>query len=82
MNTHYGVIMFSGDPDGEHPAEELRGHGPSLDLIACGSADYCWVALRRWTENHPLREWENVEVLERDLASVNSHHLAAFEARA
>lgn len=65
MNTHYGVITFSGDPAEEHPDPELRGRGPSLDLIACGDEDFCWKALARWTATHPLRLWEEVEVLER-----------------
>lgn len=65
MNTHYGVIAFSGDPDGEHPDERLRGKGPSLELIAAGSEEFCWETLAKWTEKHPLRLWEDAEVLER-----------------
>jgi hypothetical protein len=66
VNTHYGVIVFSGDPASEHEDEELRGREPHLRLIACGDESYCWEALVLWTKKHPLREWENVEVLARD----------------
>lgn len=64
-NTHYGVIEFSGDPASEHPDEELRGHAPSLTLIAAGPEDFCWDALARWTKTHPLRLWETAEVVAR-----------------
>jgi hypothetical protein len=64
-NTHYAVLAFSGDPDEEHPDEELRGTGPSLTLIAAGDEDFCWESLARWTEKHPLRMWEEAEVLVR-----------------
>lgn len=70
MNSHYGVIMFSGDPDEEHPDEELRGHGPFVELIVCGPEDFCWDALARYTAEHPLRMWEECEVLARDPALV------------
>lgn len=65
MNTHYAVIAFSGDPDEEHPDEDLRGQEPSLRLIAAGGEDFCWDALGTWTANHPLRMWEDAEVVER-----------------
>jgi hypothetical protein len=65
-NTHYAVIVFGGDPASEHPDPELRGRGPSLDLIAAGPAEFCWEALARWTAEHPLRLWEEAEVLARD----------------
>jgi hypothetical protein len=65
MNTHYAVITFSGDPAREHPDEELRGHEPSLQLIACGSEEFCWESVVTWTAAHPLRQWEDVEVLGR-----------------
>lgn len=61
--THYGVIAFSGDIDAEHPDPELQGCGPSLQVIACGPAQYCWAALAEWTTKHPLRMWEHAEVL-------------------
>lgn len=64
-NTHYAVLTFSGDPDGEHPNEELRGTGPSLTLIAAGDEDFCWKSLEAWTEKHPLRRGEDAEVVER-----------------
>lgn len=67
MNTHYAVIEFSGDPALEHDDEELRGHAPSLTLIACGPEDFCWQQLTNWTKKHPLRMWETAEVLARDL---------------
>lgn len=66
MNTHYAVVAFSGDPAGEHPDEDLRGHGPSLTLVGCGPEAFCWQALAKWTERHPLRLWETAEVLARD----------------
>lgn len=65
MNTHYGVIEFSGDPAEEHDDPELRGHGPSLTMIACGPEDFCWDALAKRTVKHPLRMWETAEVVER-----------------
>lgn len=65
MNTHYGVIAFSGDPDSEHSDEELKGKGPSMELIASGPEDFCWDALDKWTTKHPLRLWESAEVLVR-----------------
>lgn len=65
MNTHYGVIHFTGDPVGEHPDPQLRGKGPSLELIAAGPEDYCWKALERWSASRPLRQWETAEVLAR-----------------
>lgn len=66
MNTHYAVVSFSGDPGGEHPDEDLHGMPPSLALVACGSEAFCWDAIARWTAKHPLRMWEEVEVLARD----------------
>jgi hypothetical protein len=65
VNTHYAVLAFSGDPDGEHPDEELRGREPHLSLIASGDEDHCWAALARWTDSNPLRLWEDAEVVER-----------------
>ena len=65
MNTHYGVLVFSGDPASEHPDGELRGQPPSLTFIACGDEDFCWERLARWTDTHPLRQWEEAEVLTR-----------------
>jgi hypothetical protein len=72
MTTHYAVIGFSGDPASEHPDDELRGRGPSLDLIACGPENFCWDALAKWTAEHPLRMWEEAEVLARDPALVRN----------
>jgi hypothetical protein len=63
--THYAVLAFSGDPDGEHPNPELNGTGPSLTLIAAGPEDFCWEQLANWTAKHPLCMWEDAEVLER-----------------
>lgn len=65
MNTHYAVIHFSGDPADEHPDDELRGQGPRLELIAAGDEEFCWGALARWTQTHPLRLWETAEVVSR-----------------
>lgn len=72
-NTHYGVVMFSGDPAGEHPDLDLRGRGPQLELIACGPEDFCWTALTEWTKRHPLRQWEHVEVVARSPEMVRQH---------
>lgn len=66
MNTHYGVIMFSGDPDGEHGDSDLQGHSPSMTLICAGQEQFCWDSLATWTTKHPLRQWEDAEVLARD----------------
>lgn len=66
-NTHYAVIVFDGDFDNDHPDEELRGHAPSLSLIGCGPEEFCWEAVRKWTEKRPLRRNETVEVLTRTL---------------
>lgn len=66
MNTHYAVIMFSGDPAGEHPDPELNGQAPRMEFIAAGPEDFCWTALADWTAKHPLRIWEEGEVLSRD----------------
>lgn len=63
--THYAVIHFGGDPASEHADEDLRGKGPSLDLIAGGPEEFCWDKLARWTATHPLREWETAEVVAR-----------------
>lgn len=75
--SHYGVIFFGGDPMGEHPDEELCGREPSMKFIACGSEDFCWAALASWTEKHPLRMWEDVEVLARDMTVVRTHQAAS-----
>ena len=64
-NTHYAVLAFSGDPACEHPDPELNGSPPKLDLIAAGDEEFCWDALARWTADHPLRMWEDAEVLTR-----------------
>lgn len=66
MNTHYGVIVFGGDFDRDHPDPELQGEAPRMEMIACGPAEHCWDALRDWTAKHPLRRDEHAEVLARD----------------
>lgn len=65
MNTHYGVLVFSGDPAEEHPDQDLRGQPPLMTRIACGPEEFCWAALEAWTAKHPLRMWEDAEVLTR-----------------
>jgi len=75
MNTHYAAIVFSGDPAGEHEDEELRGHAPSLTLLASGPEEFCWESARRWTARHPLRTWEEVEVLTRHPSVVRDPEL-------
>lgn len=69
-NTHYGVIVFSGDPAGEHPDVDLCGTGPSALFVACGPEAFCWEALVAWTAENPLRLWEEAEVLTRNPALV------------
>lgn len=76
-NTHYGVITFSGDPADEHPDDELRGAAPLFRYIAAGSEEFCWGALTNWTNIHPLRMWEEAEVLTRDPALVANQEAAA-----
>lgn len=63
--THFGVIHFSGDFEGEHPDIELQGEPPHVDIIAAGDEDFCWKALAEWTADAPLRQWETAEVLAR-----------------
>ena len=70
MITHYAIIHFTGDPVDEHPDDELRGQAPSLTLIAAGPEEFCWQALNLWTTEHPLRQWEAGEVVQRDPAAV------------
>lgn len=82
MNTHYAVVTFSGDPAGEHPDADLRGRAPHLDFIACGSEDFCWDALAKWTAKHPLRMWEDAEVLHRDPVLVRNGLRIAEASRA
>jgi hypothetical protein len=65
-NTHYALLLFSGDPGEEHPDDELRGLCPSTTLLAAGPEPYCWEAVLRWTEANPLRLWEHAEVVARD----------------
>jgi hypothetical protein len=77
VNTHYAVIVFSGDPASEHEDEELRGHAPSLRMVACGSEDFCWDALVNWVVAHPLRKWEDGEVLAREPEKVNADLMRA-----
>lgn len=72
MNTHYAVVSFSGDPMCEHGDPELCGRAPHLEFVACGPEDFCWEALARWTESHPLLEWQEAEVLTRDAALVSA----------
>lgn len=72
-NTHYAIVVFGGDPGGEHPDPDLRGRGPHLTLIGCGSEDFCWSAIARWTSNHPLRRWEHAEVVARSPRMIAEH---------
>lgn len=65
MNTHYAVLVFSGDYDNDNPDPELRGKGPDLTLIAAGPEEHCWTTLAEWTEKHGLRRDEHAEVLTR-----------------
>lgn len=70
VNTHYGVLVFGGDPAGEHPDEVLRGQGPTMEFICAGPEEFCWAVLTRRTAEHPLRMWETAEVLARDISAV------------
>lgn len=65
MNTHYAVIVFSGDPSGEHPCPELNGSSPTMSMIASGNEEFCWNSIARWTAKNPLRMWEKAEILAR-----------------
>lgn len=71
-NTHYAVLVYSGDPDGEQD-----GHGPEMTLIACGPEQFCWDSLSRWTDSHEMRRWEHGEVLARDPSTVRIPPVAA-----
>jgi hypothetical protein len=73
VNTHYAVVVFEGDPGGEHPDPELRGRGPRLTLIGSGSADFCWAVIGRWTSTHPLRRSEHAEVVARSPEMLTEH---------
>jgi hypothetical protein len=64
-NTHYAILVFSGDPGSEHPDPDLRGRGPQLILIGSGSEEFCWSAITDWTRKHPLRQFEHAEVVAR-----------------
>jgi hypothetical protein len=64
-NSHYAVVVFDGDPAGEHADPDLRGRGPHLTLIGAGSEDFCWSAIADWTSEHPLRRCEHAEVVAR-----------------
>jgi hypothetical protein len=77
VNTHYALVVFSGDFDGDHPDPDLRGTGPSATLVAAGPAAHCWKALAAWTERHPLRRDEAAEVVLRDLRLVGDEMVAA-----
>lgn len=79
MNTHYGVVVFSGDPDGEHDDPDLNGHSPSIMLICSGSKQFCWDSMTTWTAKHPLRKWEYVEVLAKDSQVVGADWKAIAE---
>ena len=57
--------LEGGPVGGAHPDEELCWQEPSLTLIASGPEDFCWESLAKWTEKHPLRMWEDAEVVER-----------------
>lgn len=80
-NTHYAVLVFSGDLDEEHPDPDLNGSGPRMELIAAGPEDFCWQALADWTAEHPLRMWEDAEVLARHESVVRPFDRGASEGR-
>jgi len=77
MNTHYAVLVFSGDPANEHPDEELRGSHPTMQILACGPEQFVIDAVSEWTLKHPLRTWERVEILARDPILVGMNAVAA-----
>jgi len=81
VNTHYAVVTFGGDPASEYCDDELRGRAPHMELIACGSEDFCWKQLARWTAHHPLGMWQEAEVLARDpvVIRAQAQHAAARE---
>jgi hypothetical protein len=61
MNTHYGLLIYIGDLDGDYD-----GRDPEVKLIAQGDEAWCWQALQRWTATHGLRPLETAEVVKRD----------------
>jgi hypothetical protein len=77
VNTHYAILVFDGDPAGEHPDLELRGRGPHLTLIGSGSEDFCWSAIAEWTGEHPLRHCEHAEVVARSPDMTTAEHPSA-----
>lgn len=77
LNTHYALVVFSGDFAGDHPDPDLRGTGPSATLIAAGPSPHCWRAAAAWTERCPLRRDEAIEVVLRDLQLVVDERHAA-----
>jgi hypothetical protein len=68
--THYAVIVFAGDPFCEHIDPALRCKEPGMHLVAQGDEDHCWRALTNWTAAHPLRLFEEAEVLTRHPSAV------------
>lgn len=64
--THYGVIIFDGDPGDTHPNPRFRGRPPYMLLAAGGSESWCWSALTALTREMPLVEGQHAEVLKRD----------------
>jgi hypothetical protein len=50
-NTHYAAVTSSVPP--------------TLELIACGPADFCSESLTLWIADHPLGEYQEGEVLSR-----------------
>jgi hypothetical protein len=67
MNTHYALVVFSGDYDNDHPDPDLRGRAPDADLIAAGPEQFCWEAAARWTTKRPLQRGQHVEIVARTM---------------
>lgn len=69
-NTHYALLVFGGDYDGDHPDLDLRGAGPAVTLLAAGPEDFCWESAAEHARRHPLRRDEAVEVVARHPSTV------------
>lgn len=65
MNTHYALLVWEGDFDGDHPDPSRNGTAPDVSLLACGGEDFCWEACEEWTEKQPLLRGESIEVVVR-----------------
>lgn len=80
MNTHYGLLVFLGDFDGDHPDEARRGCAPSLEFLAAGPEQFCWDSVGKYVLERGLQRDELVEVVTRDPLLVAQQTVAAEHA--